>query len=53
MKEFQAVDLRAGFQGLRPVLDSIVQNLQLDKDREGLFLLLGVGFLLWLCFKKD
>lgn len=51
-KEYQAVDLRNGLDGLRPVLDSIVQNLRLDKNREGLFLIAVVGFIIWLVGRK-
>jgi len=50
---FQAVDLRAGLSNLKPVLDTIVNDLKLDKNREGLILIGIIGFLAWAFSKKN
>jgi len=52
VKDYQAVDLRNGFYALRPVLDSIIKKLKLDKNREGILLMLAIGFLAWLLLKE-
>ena len=53
MKDYQVIDLRKGLEALRPALNSIVIDLKSEKNREGLFLVAVIGFLIWLTRQKE